>query len=480
MNIQRLIINYCIWARQHPWRSLLALIALSGLAYYAMRQYQITHPHYEHAMTSLTQNMQPHCFGRFLIDLPSGARVDSASLTINDISIAYDEFVSHEEFEARMAKRWQELQALTKDDYNRPYAEPSKRLTPIPNGEIFLYEYEYLDGLDVHGVDRGPRLIHQAEGYLWRDEVLYEFKSRLKGEEKIAALMPRIETRADSRPPTQPGFCFGRGLLETSGAFEVADAHVSFTFPGQEDFGLIAGERIFDGEAEKPLLQRRTEKLPFNQAMFAEALKRKPGLVYGEHKYRFSKRPIAKFEGEEIVVGSTEKKFTYSTSVGSEWEYVGKSGSNELPALSLNMGVSFTTQQAPSPLGAFPSKAIAPKAISEEEYFALWDAILKSLRPRPVASTPAAEKPRSSLDAEKPHALPLGTRVSSLRSCPQTGTYECFSASTSSRRAFIQQGRPMPGMVADVPKKIIAGFFRGKEQQEIEVSWTLISYERDA
>ena len=120
-------------AKQHPFWSLIGLAAIAWAAYQGVQYYQITHPQYEHAMTTLTQNMQPHCFGRHQIDLPAGARVETASINVDGVSVGYKLHVSHEEFEQLIAKRWQELQAMTMDSYKRPYAQASKRLDPVPD-----------------------------------------------------------------------------------------------------------------------------------------------------------------------------------------------------------------------------------------------------------------------------------------------------------------------------------------------------------
>ena len=468
-------------AKQHPIWSLIGLAAIAWAGYQSVQYYKITHPHYEHAVGTLSQNMQPHCFGRYQIDLPAGARVASASIDVNGVSVGYKLHVSHEEFEQLIAKRWQELQAMTMDSYKRPNAQASKKLDPVPDGVVFLYEYKYLEGPDAYGVDRGPRLTYQTEGYLWRDEVLYKIGKLLNGEEKIAALMPRIETRTSGQFPSRSGFCFGYGFLIASGGFEPVWTRVSYTFPDHKGFGLLVSEHLFNVEANKPLLQRRAEKQPMKEAMLAAALKQDPSLILGGKKYRAAKRKLGILDGEEITQGATEETLDFDTDISSVWETVGKSNSLDYPEITLQMGIEFTTKQSPSPLGAFPSKKIAPDALPEKEYFALWDAILKSLRPRPVAPATEQTKPKPLSDAGRLNVLPLGTQVSSLRSCPETGTYECASDAPGivQRRVFLQQGRPMPSAFTVVPEKSIAGLLGRKDQQEVEIAWTLISYKHD-
>lgn len=370
--------------KKHPIWILVILVALGSAVFQGIRHFQINHPNYEHAMTPLTQKMQTHCFGRFQIDLPAGSRVKQASVNVNGISIGYKPYVSYEEFEQFVAKRWREVQALTKDNYDRPYVKASVKVEPVKNGVIFSTGHRMVAGSDVYGVDKGPQLFQDTEAYLWRDDLLFEFGKTLNGEERIAALMRRIEVNQEGQPPFRAGLCFGQGFLVTDG-FEPAEARVSFTLPGYKDFGLIASQRAFSGEPHKSLLQRKAEKQPMRDAILATALKNNPGLILGGKTHRSAARELAKLNGEEYTGGDTEKKNGFSTSIVSEWEYVGKTNSAEFPEITLEMGIRYVSDEMPPALGEFPTKDKATLALSKEEYFALWDAILKSLRPRPGA-----------------------------------------------------------------------------------------------
>ena len=102
----------------------------------------------------------------------------------------------------------------------------------------------------------------------------------------------------------------------------------------------------------------------------------------------------------------------------------------------------------------------------------------------PTPPVPAATTPDKLNDASEPIAprLPLGTQVSSLRSCPESGIYECpaDAPGVTERRPYIAQGRPMPSAFATTTKPGIAGLFSSQDQQEVETTWTLVAYEQDA
>ena len=101
----------------------------------------------------------------------------------------------------------------------------------------------------------------------------------------------------------------------------------------------------------------------------------------------------------------------------------------------------------------------------------------------PTPPVPAATTPDKLNDAREPLTprLPLGTQVSSLRSCPESGVYECpaDAPGVTERRIYISQGRPMPSAFITQPKSGVSGLFGSQEQQEVETTWTLVAYERD-
>ena len=99
--------------------------------------------------------------------------------------------------------------------------------------------------------------------------------------------------------------------------------------------------------------------------------------------------------------------------------------------------------------------------------------------PSPPVATPDKLNDAGNPDNLAPPRLPLGTQVSSLRSCPESGIYECpaDAPGVTEYRLFIHKGRPMPNAFITQTKPGIAGVFGGQEVQEVETSWTLVAYE---
>ena len=120
-------------------------------------------------------------------------------------------------------------------------------------------------------------------------------------------------------------------------------------------------------------------------------------------------------------------------------------------------------------------------SLTDKQAIELFDAIVNSIRLRPTTpgKTSAAE-PNPSDDSGAAKRLPLGTKVSSLRACPESGVYECPSDTpgVAERRLFIEQGRPMPAAFIAQSKRGITGLFGGQESKEVEIFWTLVAYGR--
>ncbi|MDF3841525.1 hypothetical protein P3W55_07345, partial [Pseudomonas citronellolis] len=165
-------------------------------------------------MTALTQNMRTHCVGRLLIDLPEGStwKPDASGATIGGIKLAVETDIRQERFKERVEKRWREVEAIKLDNYRKRYVRPSERHDPTANAAVFLYEFEYIDGPNLQGV-WSKDLFYQVEGYYWADGTLFKLGPALNGQEKIAALLPRLYARKADEIPFSPGLCLNGGFV---------------------------------------------------------------------------------------------------------------------------------------------------------------------------------------------------------------------------------------------------------------------------
>jgi len=101
--------------------------------------------------------------------------------------------------------------------------------------------------------------------------------------------------------------------------------------------------------------------------------------------HRDAKRTVSGMAGEEWIEGITTKELSgYDTSVDTCWHYPGEIQSPAKPLITAEFNISYETAIPPSPWGGFPPKK-SPDEIGKDEFMALWDTILGSLRLRPGA-----------------------------------------------------------------------------------------------
>ena len=77
--------------------------------------------------------------------------------------------------------------------------------------------------------------------------------------------------------------------------------------------------------------------------------------------------------------------------------------------------------------------------------------------------------------------IPLKSKVTSSSNCPQTGIWECDADTPgiTEHRHFIVAGQPMPYRVVQRPAKGLGGFLGKAYDDTMEITWTLIAYEKD-
>lgn len=121
-------------------------------------------------------------------------------------------------------------------------------------------------------------------------------------------------------------------------------------------------------------------------------------------------------------------------------------------------------------------------SLTDKQALALWDQILASLRPRPTnpAKTSTAD-PAPNDDNGAAKRLPLGTRVSSAANCPHSGMWQCApdAPGVIQQLRLIEAGHPMPYGQTPAPKPGFSGLLGLKEDQPMEIVWTLVAYAND-
>ncbi|QHC93069.1 hypothetical protein PchlR47_31355 [Pseudomonas chlororaphis] len=358
-------------------------------------------------MSELTQNMQTHCVGRLLIDLPAGTtwKPQASSAQLGSLMLSVTTGVSEQQYRELVEKRWNEVQAIKSDNYGKAYLRPSERIATPEGGAIFAYEFEYVDGLADDDETVVQQLFHQAEGFFWRDGTLFKVTPSLNSKDTISKLFPRLHARATDEIPNRPGLCL-------SGAF--VDGYYDLVHGEEEEViwrlmlplnqGLIVRHSKVWQPAES-LFQR--DKGSLGEAMAYMAATMGPGDMYKEHEFRRAERQVGELKGEEGVSGATEgeSKSGYKTSIGGVWEFSGQVKPSPRPQVNVKLNTpEYSTSDIPTPGGGFPSLQNASNGPTEAQFFEVWDAIINSIRFRPEALTPppAGGKPLNSPSGPSP------------------------------------------------------------------------------
>ena len=207
------------------------------------------------------------------------------------------------------------------------------------------------------------------------------------------------------------------------------------------------------------LLQRNSTPLP-------PALKSQAHLI---KTLRRGKHPVGPLPGEEVLELFNDKGLGRHEFY---WQVQGKPTSLYEPAISFELitGLDRNGQE------------VKP-TLTNQQAIELFDRIVNSIRLRPATpgkSSEAADP--NSPSPTVPIRLPLKSKVTSAANCPQTGIWECSADAPgiTEHRRLITAGEGMPYGVVQRPAKGLGGLLGMKEDDTVEIVWTLAAYDKDA
>ncbi|BBN87885.1 T6SS immunity protein Tli4 family protein [Azospira sp. I09] len=353
--------------RRVAWAGLFLFIAWAIFKSYAL--FRIHFPIRDHAMIPPLQEMQTFCVGRYLIDLPKGSvlfRAESSAGGKAAVNFFSDTPVTYSQFLEKIRIRWEELKELKKDG-NEVFEKPSERIEFLQDGVIFTFRHrsDYED--EWPGGDKGLQHFYDTEGYLWRSSVLYRFYGGIVRNETETAMQHMI-LRQDDELPSRQGFCGGRSF---------------FPGPPQERESVNFAFRLPTNPPIELRINMPSGRPPKQNLALFNSNDFKASMV------RDAKLSIGSMGGEEWITTSTESKFEnrYNSSMDAHWYYVKETIQAPLPGelgIHVRMEFDVDTETPPPTFGELPP-AKAEGEVGKEEFLALWDGILKTLRPRPGA-----------------------------------------------------------------------------------------------
>ncbi|WP_241173184.1 T6SS immunity protein Tli4 family protein [Pseudomonas chlororaphis] len=294
-----------------------------------------------------------HCFGRFLIDLPPQAEIRAGYYLWGDNIEALDETPAV--LAAKINRREQELKSQQHDSKGSMFL----RRLDFGAGASGLLSWSSEVASKVYLLD--TYLVSQPawRAYKWTGEVSTD--RELRAIEISTALARNFRSREPNEIPTEPGFCIDRAYI-AGNSFQSERFDIGVTFPDHP--GAHFEFTSSTGAEENRLLDRVS-------GFLAGAAR----MVLGIETLRKRERggPVP---ADEYLLASTDKEQRIYTFA---WEAQGKDDSITEPNISAALGV---LQRRPDNNGKLP----APPFKSDKEALALWDAIIGSVRLRPVSS----------------------------------------------------------------------------------------------
>jgi len=347
------------------------LIVIFSLALPACGKTPPLTPQEQQTVNALATNLIPRCVGRHLIDLPAGTSV-TGSATVEDARI--------------------ETKIMSLDAFNKEISAREAELKAVKSMDAHPFLYLNLPAWDEHSryfMHRGSERSHIAnrilEGYRWengvRVKVLLEASDFTSPDQADDPIVQRMEVKNDVRPkanhvfelltnfraraedeiPAEPGLCFPRGFIRGKARGEERSKS-RFRLANHQDvqFTIRTDSRLVERDT---LLQRHRQ--------IEEALSK----TDGGRTIRRGKVVLRDVDAEEsLMMGPRPVTEVH----GHVFTLEGNARSDDVlaPFVRLNME---TANPLPS------DEKLERASLTDAEALAVWDAISRTLRPRPNA-----------------------------------------------------------------------------------------------
>lgn len=371
--------------------------------------------------TDLTRDMRTICVGRFLIDIPAKYYPEpgrntikvQSSFNLYSASINLEYPISRDEYNRTVETQWQEINGNPSyHDLNR-YKQAPEKLSPRADGYILAYAFREIYGTQwINGelIKEDAEIANSLIGYYWADNTLFTIKSSALTNDEIAGIINHLSSYDWSKVPTEPGICLYQVFFEKYYAPEFEQITLGIEFTDQFSFSLITKM----GEGRNPdyptMLQQIGPELRANPEGVGEG---DFGKLHVNHLYRADSYQSPHFAGEEIVRSistgySDNDPPEWTNEMLARWEVVGDLYEDNRAYISLDgkpytprinypdilfqMSVRTQTDFKPSDPGYSPIGSNGVQIPTEEEFFAVWDAMVDSIRFYPGALTPAPQQ----------------------------------------------------------------------------------------
>ncbi len=330
-------------------------------------------------MTPLITQLQTHCFGRFLIDLPVGVQVD----TSQDVGYKHDVTIEVNETNVSLKNFQDRMKELEANYRAKKHREGWDYFYDVRTPTADIYVFEVLEN-DLHRT-RNNRAI---EGYKWSDNTIIQMRTKAldvsdpesqndpigkqlrttTGEKKalITKLLNQANGRKDNEIPTSPGLCFKNGFLAIP-ATDDENFDATVNFKGLPDVELSFNSNPSLGGDETLLERKDLDKL----LKFRHGNLLRKGTV-----------PLAGINLTEEWLMEANQQYESKPQIrGHYFALEGNSKNVDYHApyfdLRLETGRRYNVNNE--------LKEPTKSSLSDAEALALWDAITRTIRMRPGA-----------------------------------------------------------------------------------------------
>ena len=331
-----------------------AFVAITLLAY-GWHQHTIHNPNREHAMIDLTKNMKTLCLGRYLIDIPAQAKFSIGSTEIDSIKI---EFVgvspSELSFNEKIMKREAELRA-SKHETEGTRLRESLSINKDKQ-KLFVFREDQSD-IYLTWVETSMRSGNDE----WKisNDASEEYVSKTKN--LVTQLANQLVSRQPDYIPNVSGACIQNGFISgktyerenfTAG-IHLASPDITLIIKSETSGPREPGQTMWDRVDRANKLAGEVYNIAFKPIRRAElTVDSRKGQEYVSV---LPDKDIENFNAKAEVYGDATPKS---------------------PTFKIEMDMQ-------RPLKPKADDKI--KTLTNEDALALWDAVIKSIRPRPGA-----------------------------------------------------------------------------------------------
>ena len=319
----------------------------------------------------LTDKMQTHCVGRYIIDLPRELQI-AGSIEVNDVKItskqqdlrSFKAMLVRREFKLRETRSRDKYPFLYKEGQgeseNTRYFISRGRADKDPNFrkiEAYKWDNGYSITLEI-----------DADDYTYPDRtsdpLVKKMGIRNEVPTKLAyvlSFLNRVQGRSDDKIPAEAGVCFSGGFMKGEAAKIAETENVSLSYAILRNPDTIFSIYTYtDMRLDTTLLER--SKIGVEHLLLYNIKILRKGVV-----------DLPDLPAEELLVST-------KTIMGTPGHYLAleanaQTSSTESPLVIVNLKTGISNMA----LEEHPESS----SLSDNEVVALWDAVTRTLRPRP-------------------------------------------------------------------------------------------------